>query len=315
MPQHHIMDAPLLFSGKRSFPMEAPPAMARRRCFISARYGLDLSALQRALEQNEVEWQWAQGPAAETSLMESISVAINSADLVLGVFSDESINPNVALEVGYALGRGVPVVLLTTGAVTIPFDLAAFRRLRTDLHDPKLLAFQIDLLLRSLEMPKRAKRPVGASPSSFAGIVVGKPTPKLFDSALEQSVAAAIFSAGGRVTMPDASSGGRAADLLMWLPELDKDLFNPAAIEAKKTIGLQDLPGTQTRLGQFVRASGFGCGLIVVNSVALARNLSRLAPFPYVFLISLSDFKDKLGKGELASWIRQERNRLAHGVR
>jgi hypothetical protein len=114
------------------------------------------------------------------------------------------------------------------------------------------------LLLRSLESPKRAKRPVGTDPSSPAGIAVGKPAPKLFDSALEQSIAAAIISAGGRVTVPDISSGGRAADLLMWLPELDKDLFNPAAIEAKKTIGVQDLPDTQTRLSQFVRTSGFG---------------------------------------------------------
>ena len=289
--------------------------MARRRCFISARYGLDLSALQRALEQNEVEWQWAQNLPGGTSLMESISAAINSADFLVGVFSEDSVSPNVALDVGYALGRGVPVILLTTGAFAVPFDLASFRHLRTDLRDPKLLAFQIDLLLRSLDTPKRPKRSVDPHLSSPAGGIVGKPAPKLFDSALEQSIAAAIISAGGRVTVPDISSGGQAADLLMWLPELDKKLFNPAAIEAKRSIGLQDLPSVKKRFGQFVRTSGFGCGLIVVNSVALARNLSRVAPFPYVFLISLPDFKEKLGKGELGSWIREERNRLALGVR
>ncbi|MDT7816976.1 MAG: hypothetical protein QOJ42_6892 [Acidobacteriaceae bacterium] len=31
---------------------------------------------------------------------------------------------------------------------------------------------------------------------------------------------------------------------------------------------------------------------------------TRIAPFPHVFQISLADVKDKLGKGELASWIR-----------
>ncbi len=289
--------------------------MARRKCFISARYGLDLSALQQALQQNEVEWQWAEGSPVGTSIMESITNAINSADFVVGVISEEFINPNVALEIGYALGRGVPVVLLATGISAIPFDVAAFRHLKTDLDDPKLLSFQIDLLLRSFETPKRAKRSFSPPPSSPVGIVVGKPAPKLFGSALEQTIAAAIISSGGRVTVPDASSGERAADLLMWLPEQEKELFNPAAIVAKKAIGLQDLPGAQKRLGDFVRSSGLGCGLIVVNSVALARNLSRIQPFPYVFLISLPEFKDKLGKGELASWVRQERNRLAHGVR
>jgi hypothetical protein len=276
---------------------------------------LDLSALQQALQDNDVEWQWAEGVPVGTSIMESITTAINTVDFVLGVFSEESINPNVALEVGYALGREVPVVLLTTGGYAVPFDLAAFRHLRTDLQDRKLLSFQIDLLLRSFETPKRAKRSFDRPPPSLLGVVASKPAPKLFGSALEQSIAAAIISAGGRVTVPNTSSGGQAADLLMWLPELDKDLFNPAAIEAKKTISLQGLPDAQRRLGQFVRTSGLGCGLIIVNSVALARNLSRIQPFPYVFLVSLSDFKDKLGKGELASWVRQERNRLAHGVR
>ena len=288
--------------------------MARRRCFISARYGLDLSALQQALEENQVDWQWAQDLPLATSLMDSISAAISSADFVVGVFSDDPISPNVALEVGYALGRDKPVALLDTGASSAPFDLSAFRHLRTDLHNPKLLAFQIDLLLRSLDSPRRVKRLIHPDPSP-AGVVVGKPAPKLFDSALEQSIAAAIISVGGRVTVPDTSIGRQAADLLMWLPESDKDLFNPAAIEAKKTIGLKDLPSTQVRLGDFVQKSGLGCGLIVVNSIALARNLSQIAPFPYIFLISLPDFKERLTKGNLSSWIRQERNRLVHGVR
>jgi hypothetical protein len=38
----------LLFSVKLSIPMEALAVMARKRCFISARYGLDLSALPGA---------------------------------------------------------------------------------------------------------------------------------------------------------------------------------------------------------------------------------------------------------------------------
>jgi hypothetical protein len=205
--------------------------------------------------------------------------------------------------------------VLTTGPLRLASDLAAFRHLKTDLQDAKLLTFQIDLLLRSLEPPKGPKRSSRPNPSSVASVIIGRPAPKLFDSALEQNIAAAIISAGGRVTVPDSGGGGQAADLLMWLPEQDKDLFNPAAIEAKKTIGAQDLPNAQIRLGQFVQNSGLGCGLIVVNSVALAHNLSRIMPYPYVFLISLSNFKRMLGKGELASWIRQERNRLAHGVR
>jgi hypothetical protein len=101
----------------------------------------------------------------------------------------------------------------------------------------------------------------------------------------------------------------------MWLPEVDSELFNPAAIEAKRTIGAGDLPTLQHRLGEFVRNSNMGCGLIVVNSVSLARNLAKIAPYPFIFIIDLADFRLRLEQGDLASWIRQERNRLAHGAR
>ena len=98
--------------------------------------------------------------------MDAVTAAINNADFVLGVFSEEPANVNVALEVGYALGRGVPVILLSAGAFSLPFNLASVRHLKTDLRDSRLLTFQIDLLLRSLEPPKRTKRSTPSQPQS-----------------------------------------------------------------------------------------------------------------------------------------------------
>jgi hypothetical protein len=284
-----------------------------RKCFISAKYGVELGILQRVLDEANVEWAWAQNSPHGATVIDAVSQAIKRADFVIGVITDGS--DNVMFEVGIAIGLGIPVLLLTTRKRPLPFDLASFRHFSTDLKDAKLLSLQLDLFVRSLTAPRSDKRRPLTAYSGNVDRIQDQPAPKLFDSALEQNISAAIYRAGGRVTIPSRSRRVLTPDLLMWLPEMDSELFNPAAIEAKKTISAQNLPLLQHRLGEFVRNSNMGCGLIVVNSVKLARNPAQIVPYPFVFIIGLGDFKSTLEQGELASWIRQERNRLAHGAR
>jgi hypothetical protein len=288
--------------------------MAKRRCFISAKYGTDLSALQSALEANRIEWQWAEKLPTTKPLSESVLAAISRSQFLLAVADDEGPNANVWFEVGYAVGQGVPVVLLSGGKTVIPFDMASVRYLQTDVHDEKLLTFQIDLLLRSLKEPKprTSKTPRSSKPS---GLGIGSPSSRSYASELEESVATRIVSAGGRVTIPNFSDGKQPADLLMWLPEQESELFNPAAIEIKARVTPERLSLVQINLSSFVRLSGFGCGLVVIDDAITVENARKTPPIPLVFVISLKDFQEKLRKGELGFWIRHERNRLAHGVR
>lgn len=286
-----------------------------RRCFISAKYGVELGTLQRVLDEVNVEWAWARSSPHGATVVEAVTQAIKRADFVLGVLADGDVNANVMFEVGIAIGLETPVLLLMTGKKPLPFDLAPFRHFNTDLQDAKLLSLQLDLFLRSLATPKNDKRRQGNPSSGRINRIQDQPAPKLLDSALEQNIATAIHRSGGRVTIPSRYGQMLTPNLLMWLPEVDSELFNPAAIEAKETIGAHDLPTLQHRLGEFVRNSNMGCGLIVVNSVNLARNLAKIKPYPFIFVIGLADFKSRLEQRELASWIRQERNRLAHGAR
>lgn len=55
--------------------------------------------------------------------------------------------------------------------------------------------------------------------------------------------------------------------------ERDDELFNPAALEVKTGIGVNDLPALQTRLSEFVRESSMGCGLLVVDPPNLEKML------------------------------------------
>jgi hypothetical protein len=176
-----------------------------RRCFISAKYGVELGTLQRVLDDVNIEWAWAQTSPHGATVVEAVSQAIKRADFVLGVLADGDINANVMLEVGIAIGLEIPVLLLTTGKKPLPFDLASFRHFNTDLHDTKLLSMQLDLFVRSLATPKTDKRRPVTSSSGHINRVQDQPASKLFDSALEQNISAAIHRAGGRVTIPSRS--------------------------------------------------------------------------------------------------------------
>ncbi len=287
--------------------------MSNRRCFITAPYGLDLSALQRALEEHGVDWQWAEDLPTGVPLMEAASKAIQRADFLLAISSESTLSPNSFLEIGYALGREIPVVLLTTESFDVPIDLATLRHLKTDLNDPKLLSFQVQLLLSSLDLPKGSRK---SARSTSRQSTTPKVSPQGYASALEEAIATAVITAGGRVTLPARGRKEQAsADFLMWFPEMDKEFFNPAAIEVKSRIELPRIADIHARLGQFVTSSGFGSGLIISEADVPIDRLPRLIPFPNVFIITRHEFEEALRSRRLGAWVRHERNRLVHGVR
>jgi hypothetical protein len=286
--------------------------MRKRRCFISAAYGERLSALQRVLDDFEVNWDWARSVPLNQPTLRIVLDAISRADFVIGVLDNLAPRENVLLELGMGIGLRKPVVLLRSGEAVIPSDLSDFPSFATDLEDGKLLSFQLDLFIRGLEKKGSAKRTFPFT-SSKGHHLEDEPPPSRFASAIEQSVAAAITRAGGRVTVPARTGRQMTPDLLMWLPQLDPDLLNPAAIEiATRETGSEFL---QQKLAEFVRSSGLRCGLIVANSISLERELRKRPPIPYIFVLSLNELRSKLEGSELSLWLKKERNRLAHGGR
>lgn len=285
--------------------------MAKHRCFISAAYGAQLQVLQRVLDSYQVRWEWPVISPISEPILGSIVGAIKKADFIVCVLHGDTPSQNVLIEIGMAIGLGKPLLVLSVGKTEIPFDLSGSTVFVTDLHNEKLLSFHLDLFLRSLSERRKSK----ASPQPSLPTIRDATPLQLFDSDLEQSTAVAIARVGGRVTIPSRTSGERTPDLLMWLPQFDKNLFNPAAVEVTGGTADVDLETLKLRLASFVRSTGLQCGLIVVNSVALEREARKLKPIPYVFVLTLNELKAKLQSSELASWVKHERNRLAHGVR
>jgi hypothetical protein len=89
------------------------------------------------------------------SIPERIHADIERADLVIAELTDR--NPNVYYETGYAHGLSKPVLLLTTSAEDIPFDLSHYPYL---VHEGRITFVKEELERRVrwvVEDPERAK--------------------------------------------------------------------------------------------------------------------------------------------------------------
>lgn len=285
----------------------------KRRCFISAAYGTDLTKLQYALDDLGVAWEWALSDALNEPILPSVVSAIKRSDFVIGVLQESRPVGNVLFELGIAVGLGRPRLLLRIGTVELPTELGMSAAFDSNLTDRKLLEFHVDLFSRSLDSRLSRKRKPQSMPGKKS--IQDIASPNLFGSALEQAVAAAIVGSGGRVTVPSRDGHERTPDFLMWMPQLDNELFNPAAIEVVGSNKTPNLAVLQLQFSSFLQSSGLRCGLIVVNSVSREKELQRLDPIPWIFALTLSEFKAKLKSGDLGRWAKHERNRLAHGVR
>lgn len=288
--------------------------MSKRRCFISAPYGDDLGVLQRVLDNEDVSWEWETffpGQLVVTTIID----AIRSADFVIGVLHETRAQSNNLLEIGAALGLGKPLLLLKRGEGGVPSTLAHLECLSTDLQDQKLLSFQVDMFLRSLDKRRTERRPNKPSSSERKRMPSNLPSLQL-ESALEQSLVDAVVASGGRVTAPSRKRAEYTPDLLIWLPDADAELLNPAVVEVTGLRDVADLVEKRERLSRFLLSSGLQCGIIALHDAKSSTfKLQDIRAIPGIYVVSIDALISMLAQDQLASWLRTERNRLAHGAR
>jgi len=106
-------------------------------------------------------------------------------------------------------------------------------------------------------------------------------------------------------------------DLLIWLPTSDAELLNPAVVEFKNS------PLEQTSIGKaeeqlftYLQDTGVRTGLIVGSSVEPKAPIEpRGSSYLNVFFLDTDNFLALLQTGKLGRYLRDERNRAAHGLR
>ena len=292
-----------------------------KRCFISARFGADLGALTRILDKADIDWEWAKSDYAYAERSPGdLRKIIRDVDFLIGVLFGAG-DDNTLFEVGVAVGMSKPVFLVVVNDARIPFDLAGLSVVRAALDNEKAIALHLDLLQRSIGQGFRysVSRP-GAVPSTFSvSQPKGKPSQSHPGSDFEAELVRLIENAGGKAIpqpRPEDPNVKARPDILFWLPG-DAELLNPAIIEAKSghlTTGRLEEAKAQTL--RFLQQTGVRTGLIVARELpAETQSAFKAMPMLNIFVLDFKTFRALLVGGQLASHLRQERNRAAHGIR
>lgn len=283
-----------------------------KRGFVSAPYGLPLGALPELLAERSVAWEWAKDSSGSRS---NSSSAIAEADIFIGVLNRSAFDYAVLYEIGIAAGLRKPILLIMTPRRTLPIDLRAFSVVRVSLSNRRALAFHLDAFLtapaRSIfDNPASSISPAPEPPGMTSSQVMWKNTP---ESELERQVFELVERSGGSaLAQPEVESGGRyKPDLLVWLGSHDPELLDPAVIEVKAQVEPAAIRSTEHQLASFMGATGVRTGIVITSGPIPERAWQN---WPNIFWLDLATFKELVESSRLGPYLREARNRAAHGV-
>jgi len=295
-------------------------------CLISAPFSADLGVLPRVLDRAGIHWEWAKSELAYSErLPGDLRKMIRRVDCVIGVLFGGITDANTLFEVGVAVGIGKPVLLIIAQDKPVSQNVDALPHVQVSLTDENVIALHLDLLMRSTTRGFRyAVSGQARSTASVSKSRIRKDTHVTGDrqatSAFEKEIADLIEKAGGQVLFHprlEYRPQKFVPDLLTWLPTSDAELLNPAVVEFKNS------PLEQTSIGKaeeqlftYLQDTGVRTGLIVGSSVEPKAPIEpRGSSYLNVFFLDTDNFLALLQTGKLGRYLRDERNRAAHGLR
>lgn len=281
-----------------------------RRCFISAPFAMDLGELPAVLAERGIEWEWAK-EASTVVNRQSSDFAL--ADFVLVVINGTRADYRGAFDAGVAVGLRKPILVIQTNSREIPLDFQQFTTVKTGLRNRDALRFHLDLFLATPAMTveavdvKRPSRDVArlASPAHFSPHYAGR--------VLELRAYDAVVAAGGSAILePENKSGSYRPDLLAWLGHLDAELLDPVLIEVRRRVDSKIARELEQRILGFMQASRVRMALVLTEFPPPERK-QQLSP--NLIWLTLDEFEKLARNAGLGSYVRETRNRIAHGVR
>jgi predicted nucleotide-binding protein len=269
--------------------------------------------------------------------LESLVDEISRTDLVLVLMGGElpgaasstvahelgQARANVPLELGIAIGRGTPVILVSEPDVRIPSDLAGILSVRTSPTDLSSLGFAIDQILAAAPIGSRTRlhrrtsteqksKPLGRAAAALKAEVERMGVNASEVELLQVIRRALELSNVENITERHTPERGFGVDFAVWSDDLVPFVGSPLLIELKQQI-------TSPRAIETLKHSALaspGSWLLLLYLHAEDPVLDRAnRAIPNLIAISITGLLDALTKSSLTDVIRRLRNQRVHGVR
>ncbi|WP_329211442.1 hypothetical protein OG257_26580 [Streptomyces sp. NBC_00683] len=263
-----------------------------------------------------------------------LSESIPDIDFLCAVLDgqSESIPAVTYLEIGVALGREIPVLLVTNSPRNIPLALAGLQRVEVELANREAISQHIEQFAEKLRA-RRGRHTKGKSTSTASRVAVD------FNGRLDRLSGGSIKALGGgsyatgrfgweyekliqdvfagagtvsALSQPGAPDGG--FDLAVWVDGASEVLGGPILVQCK--IGEKIRPGVLRKDAEkltdvmYMRSVNFG--LIVYHDLAGSNELHSFHPRLPIWALSARELIDAVEAGSLNRIIVARRNELMH---
>jgi hypothetical protein len=297
---------------------ESKPPRRVTSCFVAAPAKLDITPLRRLLEERGISVVVpSEFPPGSYTILAHISSAVDSADVVIGVFDGGAPSGNVLFEIGMAHGKGKQVLLIVPPRVeTLPFDVSELFTVRATLMDDAALAFAIDQLItaastrrRSTKVPIRKGRPLKQAGLKYVDQLQRMSNEKSLH-AFERLLAEALREGGVEVVLPEPGKRS-GADLAIWSEELIPFVGTPLLIDVKSAaVGGQ----WSHNLSNYVTHMAGKWALITVVGPISEEIRTAAARAPNVLLVEYEKLIRSLETRSFPDIVKDLRNAKVHRV-
>jgi len=194
---------------------KADKRRVKKQALITAPVGTNTVLIQRLLHDADISsFAVDELGAAGQSWRDYVEEAIDRADMIIVVLPDEVSHENVMIELGFALARKKPILIIAGPDMKLPGIASRVPYLRTDLHNEDGLRFG---LAQFIAAPRSHAEP--ASPKPKQTRPIGKHADELLarfhnlrekhgEADLEMLVVEAITTSG----IPTLSAKNRESD-------------------------------------------------------------------------------------------------------
>ncbi|WP_437324943.1 hypothetical protein [Sorangium sp. So ce381] len=282
-----------------------------RHCLIIAPGGADLTVLIEVLHENGYEVLAPTAMGAGVTWLAALGEALGRADLVVGVL-DVS-DPSAAFfDLGFAVGRGTPILIIAPPSVALPVGLSSVPVVRATITNREALEFALPNF-RPPGPKRRTSRLAGPDVASLIPSYRARArTARGRD--LEELVAT-VFTDAGIEAKSNARIGPREIDLAIWSDALEPYLGAPVLVEVKDQIDERGLARALAHLTVTVNAAQAQWGILVYREgPAGAVVNAHLSQAAHVLALTVDDLLDGLARSSLFDLLRSLRNRKIHGV-
>jgi hypothetical protein len=250
---------------------------------------------------HEVEGPTALGAGA---LLDVESFPPGALVAVLWSKSSNRRSTAVLVEIGIAIGRHIPVLLVTKPGVALPALQGIPRVLASDGED-ELLDVQIDLFLQGAAR----NRPKGPAPKADIGQPVAPALLATRGRRLEE-VIGDLFRSTGQELLKSSSMADDRADFTLYFGPENGDL-GVVLVEVKEwsqRVPREGLRQAALRLSDQVVLAGAGLGVLIYNGPTVS-----FTGAPLVAAVSFDDLSGELHQRTLVEVLRRARNESIHG--